>query len=581
MKKNTESKSLRSENLPQYSGSLWRKLQSPGLRYASRDIKRLGEQLSKKWAVFSYKKSGEFAWVVFIGGTGTGKSTIFNALCNMPLSETGVERPKTFGPLVYAHQTTPIEKGFPFSSMEIERSFPDGHRFSPYAGSAGRLMVLEHLRKDLSHLALVDTPDLDSLEARNREMVEDLYLLADVVVFVTSQEKYADDVPFQFLDRIYKEGKPYFLLFNKADNRMTREEALASMSSRNLNIPEKRFWMLPFLASHPAGWLPEDSRFRDFAAAFSEVVSEDEAHRLLEAERRRMAGEIAAEMRQLVEHLEEEQRESQKWLEHLDQLFKSSCLRLFDGQEKELSGESREYIQNEIRKHFGKYDLLGKPRRFISQIILAPLKALGLTSGRSQETHAEALQRIRNKIDLAPIQAAVESFNRSALEQLSPQNEASLLYKKLRDPSTTLTGVEIKEQVWAEQDKLANWLETTFRQLSQGISKSKEMGIYSTSILWGGLILSLEAAIGGGISIIEAVLDSAIAPFVTRGAVEVFVYHELQKIARELALRYRSGILSVMSRQRDRYVECLNSTMTPGDALDALKLLQRSAESHH
>ncbi len=111
--------------------------------------------------------------------------------------------------------------------------------------------------------------------------------------------------------------------------------------------------------------------------------------------------------------------------------------------------------------------------------------------------------------------------------------------------------------------------------MAKGIPKSKEIGIYSTSILWGGLILSLEAAVGGGITLLEVVLDSAIAPFVTRGAVELFAYHELQKLGRRLARKYREMVQSVIRLQRDRYAACIESLQPSEQALAELRSLAR------
>jgi len=79
-------------------------VQCPGLTRGAGEIQGLAEDVRKRLAVFSYKQHMPCLWVVFLGGTGTGKSTIFNALCGKHLSETGVERPKTSGPIVYAHQ---------------------------------------------------------------------------------------------------------------------------------------------------------------------------------------------------------------------------------------------------------------------------------------------------------------------------------------------------------------------------------------------------------------------------------------------------------------------------------------------
>jgi len=108
-----------------------------------------------------------------------GKSTLFNALSGAHVSEMGVERPKTFGPIVYAHRDCPIEKGFPFPAIQIERRPSEDPIAGPANGIPGHLLILEHRREDLSHLLVVDTPDLDSVKAENRQIAEDLYLLSD------------------------------------------------------------------------------------------------------------------------------------------------------------------------------------------------------------------------------------------------------------------------------------------------------------------------------------------------------------------------------------------------------------------
>ncbi len=105
---------------------------------------------------------------------------------------------------------------------------------------------------------------------------------------------------------------------------------------------------------------------------------------------------------------------------------------------------------------------------------------------------------------------------------------------------------------------------------------AKKWGIYSTSILWGLLIIAFEIVVGGGFSLLDAALDSAIAPFVTKGAVELFAYHEIQKVARELARRYQDGLLSVMKEQEKRYEECLDSLLTAKEVADELRATRRS-----
>jgi hypothetical protein len=170
-----------------------------------------------------------------------------------------------------------------------------------------------------------------------------------------------------------------------------------------------------------------------------------------------------------------------------------------------------------------------------------------------------------------PVQTAVEHFNGQVLKELSPKDPRAPLFGSMRKAGVALTPEEIRSLVFREQERLERWLENQFETLSKGIPWTKKWGIYSTSILWGILIVVLETVVGGGFSILDAALDSAIAPFVTKGVVELFAYHEIQKVARELARRYQDGLLSVMKEQEKRYEACLDSLLTAKEVVEGLR----------
>ncbi len=551
--------------------TFWKDLQWPGLTPCAGKIRELAAQVPVQLEVLSYKRSDHLLWIVFIGGTGTGKSTLFNALIGKTLSETGVERPKTTGPLVYAHNNAPIEKDFPFAATGIRRIMVDEVPPSGYSGSPGQILLLEHDREELSHLIIVDTPDLDSLELKNRQMVEDLQLLADVVVFVASQEKYADDVPFRFLSRIHREGKPYYLLLNKAEDELTADEVLDVLQGQGLQISVDRFWLLPHMPSNPTASLLRVASFTDFKETLFHQLSKAQTSEVIRRERKRAVGKIRSEIGLLADLLKKEARAASEWLEQLQYFSEVACRDLLSEQEERFVKESRAHIQKEIRKHFSKYDLLGTPRRFLAQLIRMPFRALGLWPEGSTQGSEQDLNKIFRTADLTVIQAAVEGFNRLVLEKLSPHDETSTLYNRLRAPSLELRREEVQRQMKEEQDRIMVWLEETFQRLAQGIPKSKELGIYSTSILWGGLIIALETAIGGGISLLEAVLDTAVAPFVTKGAVDLFAYHELQKIVRDLGEQYRKALTAPLRLQSTRYREVIEALLISPQTLQELE----------
>lgn len=548
-------------------------VQCPGLGPESREIPGLREEFCKRLAVHFYKSQRPYLWVVFLGGTGTGKSTLFNVFCGESLSETGVERPKTRGPIIYAPRQRLITRDFPFPDLEVKWSSLEDQQLKPVSGIPGHLFIIEHDRESLLHLVVVDTPDLDSIEPENRRLAADLYLLADVIVFVTSQEKYADEIPYQFLLTIIREKRPHFVLVNKAEANLTAEEVLGLLESHGVSLAGDRLWLIPYAPQKPFEVISRQPLFADFIQKLWDEFADAGAPLLERLESERLL-DLRKRLGRLEHLLKEESQASQQWLGRLEELFSNICSDLIEGQKERFATLSRDYLQREIRKLYAKYDVLARPRRLVRQVFLTPLRLLGLHREDKVSIREEALSRVRQKIDPTAVQAALERFNREVLAELSPADETAPLFRELRHPGVLLTDEEIQEFILLEQNRLARWLQETFEKLSQGIPRGKEWGIYSTSVLWGLLLLSFETAVGGGFTLVDAALDTALAPFLTKGAVELFAYHEIQKVARELAGRYEQGLVSVLREQRDRYRQCLDKLMTPAETLDSLAALQ-------
>ena len=465
-------------------------IRCPGLTPGAREIYELAEKLPKSLAVFSYKESMPCLWVVFVGGTGTGKSTLFNAFCERPISKTGVERPRTSGPVVYAHRDCPIEERFPFSAIEIERRPLDKSDGTPVNGFPGRLVMLEHDRPDRSQVLFVDTPDIDSVKPENRQIARDIYLLSDAVVFVTSQEKYADEVPYDFLLRIVEDNTPYFFLLNKAGEELTKEEALGVLQKERVLFKDDRVWLIPYAPSDPWQWISENTAFRDFVRSFSEELSTQGIENLQQIQHERRIEGLSMLISRALDLLEEENQAAQEWLNRQEAVYQEISNDLISDQKKRFTADTREHLNAEIRKLFARYDVLAKPRRFVRELFLTPLRLLGVLKAGTHKGRKDGLLKARKKIQLAPIQTAIQKFNRTVLERLSPSDETSSLFERLRKASVALSEEEIEKRIWEKQDELGKWLEETFQKLSRGIPKHKEVGIYATSIIWGILILS-------------------------------------------------------------------------------------------
>jgi len=142
--------------------------------------------------------------VMLMGGTGVGKSTLLNALAGAPIAQSSFARPTTRDPVVYYHH-----------SVRTERLDP-----------ALRLCKLaHHERPGLEQKVIVDTPDLDSNDLANREKLLALLPVADVVLYVGSQEKYHDKLGWE-LFKEQRRRRAFAFVLNKWDRCVTNESGL-------------------------------------------------------------------------------------------------------------------------------------------------------------------------------------------------------------------------------------------------------------------------------------------------------------------------------------------------------------------
>lgn len=136
--------------------------------------------------------------VLLVGPTGAGKSTIFNTIAGRTASQTGVLRPTTRVAVVLVH--------------------PDDHQAVADGSLAGVPADQVRFVDDPSiepGLALIDAPDIDSVEHANRALADRLVEAADLCCFVTTATRYADQVPWAVLARVQERGLPLAVIVNR------------------------------------------------------------------------------------------------------------------------------------------------------------------------------------------------------------------------------------------------------------------------------------------------------------------------------------------------------------------------------
>jgi GTP-binding protein EngB required for normal cell division len=133
-------------------------------------LRRSGERM---------RMSASHTVVALAGGTGSGKSSLFNALSGATFSPPGVTRPTTR----HAHACVwGMEGAAPLLDwLGVQRR----HRYA-------RASALDEGEANLTGLLLLDLPDHDSVVSGSQAMVDRMVKLTDMLIWVLDPLKYAD-----------------------------------------------------------------------------------------------------------------------------------------------------------------------------------------------------------------------------------------------------------------------------------------------------------------------------------------------------------------------------------------------------
>ena len=142
--------------------------------------------------------------IVVGGSTGAGKSTLVNTLLGEPLTQSGAIRPTTRHPVL-------LHRAEDEAVLSPERFLPTLPRTRTSGMNAGS-QALPGLDPKIARalipittsalpqgIALIDAPDIDSVSEENRTLAKELLSAADLWLFVTTANRYADAVPWELL----------------------------------------------------------------------------------------------------------------------------------------------------------------------------------------------------------------------------------------------------------------------------------------------------------------------------------------------------------------------------------------------
>ena len=175
------------------------------------EAKRVVDQADRRLAI-----SGSATVVALAGATGSGKSSIFNALSGTTLATVGVRRPTTAHAMACSWGDESAEDLLDW--LQIPRRHA--------------LQTDPAMDAALDGLVLLDLPDHDSTELDHRMEVDRLVQLVDMLIWVVDPQKYADAaIHDRYLKPLSQHADVMMIILNQVDKLTVkqREQCLSDL----------------------------------------------------------------------------------------------------------------------------------------------------------------------------------------------------------------------------------------------------------------------------------------------------------------------------------------------------------------
>lgn len=242
-------------------------LELPGVERARLDIRNCVAQLDD-YILPRYRSLDAPLLAVVGGSTGAGKSTLVNALVGHPVTRAGAIRPTTRQPILLHHPADAAwfddQRVLPslgrIRGTVVAAPVPASHAGpAPDAAPISSLVLVGDPAVP-EGIALLDAPDVDSISDDNRKLAGQLLAAADLWVFVTTANRYADAVPWKLLLDAASRDIMVAVVLDRVPPAAEAEvsEDLRAMLARE-GLGDAGLFIVPEVALDRRGMLPADA----------------------------------------------------------------------------------------------------------------------------------------------------------------------------------------------------------------------------------------------------------------------------------------------------------------------------------
>jgi energy-coupling factor transporter ATP-binding protein EcfA2 len=474
--------------------------------------------------------------VLLLGPTGAGKSSLLNTIAGAEVSKAGVLRPTTREAILYA-SASDAKKILSGARLRLASSDRIVHAVAPDASTG---------------VAIIDAPDIDSVERDNRELADLLLEAADLCVFVTTATRYADLVPWQVLSRAQERGLPLVVLLNRvpADER-DRDVVLADARRLLADAGMRESDDTLDLITVPEGDVDPSvnglsrAELRPLLDRIAQLASESAERRAVAVDS--LAGAVrglAPLAHSVADDLEHEAIDAEALRRIADTSYAEELAAL------SRAVRSGVLLRSEVLRRW--HDFVGADQitRFVSSG-LGRLRGLFMTAFRGSPTAPVAMveQEVASTLEALALRHASDAARRTATAWSDRADAAAIID---RDPSLWSASERFGP---AMHEGLAAWMRATIDDVRAGAGRKKAVAqVAALGVNVVGVAVMLGVFVHtAGITGTEVGIAAGTA-FLNQKLLEaLFGERAMEQLVEQARLRLDALLTSVFAQERERF----------------------------
>ncbi len=512
--------------------------------------------------------SADFPQIVcLMGGTGTGKSTLFNSLAGRTISNVGTRRPCTLKAVVLVHEAWAEElKSCPF----LEEDQTDA-----------TLVV----NSDIATRSpiLVDTPDFDSVQISNRIIAENFFIISDVVLFVTSQEKYGDLAGLNITQMAREWKKNTVFVMNKVVSQGAYDDFVRSTGKHGFEAQPLQVER----SGHSPELIPGLRERFDFA----ELLRPSSDGRETQVRRQELK-RLHAQALSSLDDFENTLNVQFERVQSVNDKIRMILADVVSHKDAQLDAIVTDDVENQIRDRLQnllrKYDILFIPRMLVRRAVREIFGTIADFFSESRHSSApserdirtEDLEETRSVVRLKPLESAAAALDLGVAELLASDQALADLRKMARDHVPRLGSDEIRSRYERIFPGIEHLLEDEFIRFKDGLSAKDEFKLYGSYTLWALFIITAEVVMGGGFTLLDALLNTVIMPFIPKWLLNLKVLDVLREIGERVDQKHREALKGILAQQAETYIAEFSSLLPEPEATKQISDLKISLSGH-